>query len=78
VTAVSLADERAAAAREAESLAQEAATLADVAWRAGATGNLELIDARRRERDARATARMAEDDARQARLDVLIALGRFP
>ena len=78
VTAVTLADERAAAAREAESLAQEAATLADVAWRAGATGNLELIDARRRERDARATARMAEDDARQARLDVLIALGRFP
>jgi len=76
--AARLADERAAAAREAAALAAEAAELADAAWRAGATGNLELIDARRRERDARATANMATDDARQARLDVLIAAGRFP
>lgn len=75
---VRLADERAAAAQEAATLAAEAAGLAEAAWRAGATGNLELIDARRRERDARATANMAIDDARQSRLDVLIAAGRFP
>jgi len=76
--AVRFADERAAAAREAAALAAEAAELADAAWRAGATGTMELIDARRRERDARATANMAVDDARQSRLDVLIAAGRFP
>lgn len=75
---VRLADVRAEAAAEAASLAAEAAALAEEAWRAGATGNLELIDARRRERDARATANMAVDDARQSRLDVLIAAGRFP
>jgi len=75
---VRFADERAAAAQEAARLASEAAELAEAAWRAGATGNLEVIDARRRERDARATANMAVDDARQSRLDVLIAAGRFP
>jgi len=78
VSSVRLADERAAAAQEAATLAAELAALADEAWRAGATTNLELVDARRRERDARAAANMAADDARQARLDVLIALGRFP
>ena len=76
--AVRFADERAAAAQEAATLGAEAAELADAAWRAGATGNMELIDARRRERDARATANLAVDDARQSRLDVLIAAGRFP
>ena len=52
--------------------------ITDVAFRAGATTNLEVIDAQRRARDAETAAAVAEDRARQARLDLLVALGRFP
>lgn len=72
------ADETLAAAREAARLAREAADLAGLAYRAGATTNLEVIDAERRARDAETDAALAEDGARQARLDVLLAAGRFP
>jgi outer membrane protein TolC len=78
VAAIGEADARAEAAREASSLAEEALTLAEAAYRAGATGNLDVLDAQRRARDARAAAFMAEDDAREARLNLLIASGRFP
>lgn len=78
VAAIAEADARAEAAREASSLAEEALTLAEAAYRAGATGNLDVLDAQRRARDARAAAFMAEDDAREARLNLLIASGRFP
>lgn len=66
------------AAREAATLAADALTLATIAYRAGATTNLEVIDAERRARDAATTATIAEDGARQARLELLIASGRFP
>jgi outer membrane protein TolC len=52
--------------------------LANQAYRAGATSNLELIDAERRARDAATTAVIAEDAVRQANLDLLSAAGRFP
>ena len=39
---------------------------------------LEVIDAERRSRDAETAAVVAEDAARQARLDLLAASGRFP
>lgn len=52
--------------------------LANVAYRAGATTNLEVIDAERRARDAQVQAVLAEDAARQARLDLLLASGSFP
>ena len=52
--------------------------VADTAYRAGATSNLEVIDAQRRARDARASANSADDAAREARLNLLIASGRFP
>lgn len=48
------------------------------AFEAGATTNLEVIDAQRSARDAEAAAAIAEDAARRARLDLLVALGRFP
>jgi outer membrane protein TolC len=76
--AIRRADEAAAAAREAAALAAEALELADLAYRAGATTNLDVVDAQRRARDATAAAAMADDEARQARLDLLIASGRFP
>jgi outer membrane protein TolC len=65
-------------ATSAARLAREALDLANVAYRAGATTNLEVIDAERRARDAETQAAVAEDSARQARLDLLAASGRFP
>jgi outer membrane protein TolC len=72
------ADESLAAARASARAADTAARLADLAYRAGATTNLELIDAERRARDAASLAALAEDSSRQARLDLLLASGRFP
>ncbi len=67
-----------AAAEDAARLANESLELATAAYRAGATTNLEIIDAERRARDAETSAAIAEDNARQARLDLLASSGRFP
>ena len=72
------ADEALGAARDAARLAVQALSLANLAYSAGATTNLEVIDAERRARDAETQAVVAEDNARQARLDLLSASGRFP
>jgi outer membrane protein TolC len=72
------ADEALRAAREAARLAKRASELATLAYQAGATTNIEVIDAARRERDADVAAAQAEDVARQARLDLLVASGHFP
>ena len=66
------------AARRAAQQANEVVRITDVAFRAGATTNLEVIDAQRHARDAETAAAVAEDRARQARLDLLVAVGRFP
>jgi outer membrane protein TolC len=76
--AVKHADEALLAARESAKQAAEALDLANVSYQAGATTNLEVIDAERRARDAETQVAVAEDAARQARLDVLAASGRFP
>jgi outer membrane protein TolC len=65
-------------ANSAARLAKSALDLANIAYRAGATTNLEVIDAERRARDAETQAVQAEDAARQARLDLLVATGRIP
>lgn len=66
------------AARSAAEQAAEVVRITDVAYRAGATTNLELIDAQRRARDAETEAAIAEDSLRRARLELLSAIGRFP
>jgi outer membrane protein TolC len=66
------------AATRAAELARQALGMANVAYKAGATTNLEVIDAERRARDAEADAVSAEDASRRARLDLLAALGRLP
>ena len=66
------------AARRAADQAGEVVRISDIAFRAGATTNLEVIDAQRRARDAETAAAIAEDRVRQARFDLLVALGRFP
>jgi outer membrane protein TolC len=65
-------------AREAATHAAEVLRISDVAFRAGATTNIELVDAQRRARDAESAVALAEDRARSARLALLVALGRFP
>ena len=75
--AVRRADEGLAAAQKAALLARTALELAGVAYRAGATTNLEVIDAERRARDAETASVVAEDTARRARLDLLAASGAF-
>jgi outer membrane protein TolC len=67
-----------ASARAGADDARTAAVLADKAYRAGATTNIEVIDAERQARDAESQAAIAEDGARQARLDLLVATGAFP
>lgn len=67
-----------ASARAAAEQAEEVVQITDVAFRAGATTNIEVIDAQRRARDAETTAAIAEDAVRRARLELLVATGRFP
>ena len=76
--AVQRTDEALVRAREASALAEESLQLSQLAYRAGATSNIEVVDAERRARDAETEAAIAEDSARQARLDLLAASGRFP
>ena len=65
-------------AREASVQAAEVLRITDIAFRAGSTTNIELVDAQRSSRDAETAVRQAEDRARFARLALLVALGRFP
>jgi outer membrane protein TolC len=76
--AVRRADESVAAAHQASRLAHEALDMSNLAYREGATNDLEVVDAERRARDADTAALVAEDAARQARIDLLAASGRFP
>ncbi len=72
------ADEAMRSARAAADLAHQALDLANLAYHAGATTNIEVIDAERSARDADSRVVIAEDNVRQARLDLLVAAGQFP
>jgi outer membrane protein TolC len=78
VAALDHADLALGSAQEAARLAGESLQLSQDAFQAGATTELDLLDASRRARDAEAIAASAEDTARQARLELLAASGRFP
>jgi len=67
-----------AAAQRAAQSSEEASLLSMRAYRAGISNNLAVVDAERRARDAATAATQAEDATRQARLELLIAAGRFP
>jgi len=66
-----------ATARQAAEQAAEVVTITTSAFQVGATTNLEVIDAQRAARDADTTVAMSEDALRRAKLDLLVALGRF-
>jgi outer membrane protein TolC len=65
-------------ARDAAAAANEVLKITIVAFEAGSTTNLEVIDAQRAQRDVEAAVAIAEDGVRQARLNLLVALGLFP
>jgi outer membrane protein TolC len=65
-------------ARHAAEQAVEVMRITDVAFREGATTNIEVIDAQRQARDAETAAVVAEEAAQRARLELLVATGRFP
>jgi outer membrane protein TolC len=67
-----------ASLRLAAQQATEVLSITNTAFEAGATTNIEVIDAQRSARDAESAAAIAEDAVRRARLDLLTALGRFP
>ena len=72
------ADQALAASRDAARLAHRAYELATLAYRAGASTNIEVLDAARQARDADTAVAQAEDLSRQSRLDLLVAAGKFP
>ncbi len=72
------ADKSLAAAARGADLARRALQMANLAYRAGATTDIEVIDAERRSRDAETSAVQAEDAARRARLELLVATGQLP
>ena len=64
--------------RAAADQANEVLKITTFAFEAGATTNLEVIDAQRQARDADTAAVLAEHVVRRSQLDLLTALGRFP
>lgn len=64
-------------ARQAAEHANEVLSITELAFRAGARTNIELVDAQRRARDAETAVARAEDLLRQAGLDLRVALGLF-
>lgn len=67
-----------AGARQSAEHATEVLKITTAAFEVGATTNIEVIDAQRSARDADTLAAVAEDAVRRAKLDVLVAIGRFP
>jgi outer membrane protein TolC len=65
-------------ARTAARLASQALDLSTLSYRAGASTNIEVIDAQRVSRDADSAVVIAEDSRRQALFDLLVASGRLP
>jgi outer membrane protein TolC len=66
------------AAQQATDRANQVVMITDVAFREGASTNIEVLDAQRQARDVETQAAIAEDALKRAQLDLLVALGRFP
>jgi outer membrane protein TolC len=67
-----------ATSRQAAESAAEALRITEIAYKAGATTNIEVVQAQQTARNAEILAALSEDRLRQARLDLLVALGQFP
>jgi len=58
--------------------AAEALRISQIAYEAGATSNIEVVQAQQAARNTEIALAVAEDRLRQARLDLLVSLGLFP
>ena len=67
-----------ASAQAAADQAQQVVNIVNVSFRAGGATNIEVIDAERSARDADTAVAVVEDLLRRSRLELLLALGRFP
>jgi len=67
-----------ASARAGAEQAKQVVEIVNVSFRVGASTNIEVIDAQRVARDADTAVAVAEHGVRQARLNLLVALGLFP
>ena len=67
-----------ASARLSADQATQVLAITTAAFELGATTNIEVIDAQRSTRDAETVAALAEDAVQRGRLDLLVAIGRFP
>ena len=67
-----------AASRESAANALEALRITEIAYKAGATTNIEVVQAQQTARNAELAASLALDRLRQAQLDLVVALGQFP
>jgi outer membrane protein TolC len=67
-----------AAIRESAANAIEALRISEIAYKAGATTNIEVVQAQQTARNAELAASLAEDRLSQAQLDLVVALGQFP
>jgi len=76
--AVARSERIAASIRGAAESAVEALRITEIAYRAGATSNVEVVQAQQTARNAEIESVLADDRLRQARLDLLVALGQFP
>jgi len=76
--AVESAQRALASARAADDEAQQVVNIVNISFRAGASTNIEVIDAQRSARDVDTAVAVAEDTLRRARLNLLTAIGRFP
>jgi outer membrane protein TolC len=65
-------------ARAAASLAKQALDLSVLSYKAGASTNIEVIDAQRVSRDADSAVVLAQNSERQALFDLLVSSGRLP
>lgn len=65
-------------AQEAARTSADVVRLTTVSYRAGLSTNIEVIDAQLAALNADVAAALAENDERQAQLDLLLATGRFP
>jgi outer membrane protein TolC len=76
--AIRLATRAAERSQAAAEQSNEVLRITDIAFREGATTNIEVVDAQRRARDAATAVAFADDALRRARLELLVATGRFP
>jgi len=76
--AVASAERALTSARAGADQAQQVLKITNVSFQAGASTNIEVIDAERAARDADLAVAVVEDRLRRAKLDLLSALGRFP